>query len=146
MAVVTGVSLQLRHNGHDGVLNHQPHHCLLNPLFRRRSKKTSRLHITGLCAGNSPVTGEFPTQMASNAENVSIWWHHHEYFTWETLNILWIIVIDTIWGWNIKFLQVIWLWKRWVLFTPQPLRAPGYCRRPSGRSGSRAGGRADKPR
>ena len=30
-----------------------------------------------LCAGNSPVTGEFPTQRASNAENVSIWWRHH---------------------------------------------------------------------
>ena len=28
--------------------------------------------------GNSPVTGEFPAQMASNAENVSIWWRHHE--------------------------------------------------------------------
>ena len=23
-------------------------------------------------------TGEFPTQMASNAENASIWWRHHE--------------------------------------------------------------------
>ena len=31
-----------------------------------------------LCAGNTPVTGEFPAQMASNAENVSIWWPHHE--------------------------------------------------------------------
>ena len=29
------------------------------------------------CAGNSPGTGEFPAQMASNAENVSIWWRHH---------------------------------------------------------------------
>ena len=37
-------------------------------------KKTSELRATGLCAGNSPVTGEFPAQMASNAENVSIWW------------------------------------------------------------------------
>ena len=36
--------------------------------------------VTGLCEGNSPVTGEFPTQRASNAENVSIWWRHHEYF------------------------------------------------------------------
>ena len=42
-----------------------------------RSKKTSKLRVTGLCAGNSPVTGEFPAQRASNAENVSIWWHHH---------------------------------------------------------------------
>ena len=23
-------------------------------------------------------TGEFPAQMASNAENASIWWRHHE--------------------------------------------------------------------
>ena len=39
--------------------------------------KTSKLRVTGLCAGNSPETGEFPAQMASNAENVSIWWRHH---------------------------------------------------------------------
>ena len=25
------------------------------------------------------VTGEFPAQMASYAENVSIWWRHHDY-------------------------------------------------------------------
>ena len=37
-------ALQWRHNGHDGVSNHQPHHCLFNRLFRRRSKKTPR-HI-----------------------------------------------------------------------------------------------------
>ena len=44
-----------------------------------RSKKTSKLRVTGLCAGNSPMTGEFPAQMASNAENVSIWWRHHDH-------------------------------------------------------------------
>ena len=66
-----------RHNERDGVSNHQPHDCLLNRLFGRRSKKTSKLRVTGLCAGNSPGTGEFPAQMASNAENVSIWWRHH---------------------------------------------------------------------
>ena len=43
-----------RHNGHDSVSNHQPHDCLLNRLFRRRSKKTSKLRVTGLCVGNSP--------------------------------------------------------------------------------------------
>ena len=43
-----------------------------------RSKKTSKLRATGLCAGNSPSTGECPAQMASNAENVSIWWRYHE--------------------------------------------------------------------
>ena len=44
---------------------------------RRRSKKTTKLGVIGLCEGNSPVTGEFPAQRASNAENVSIWWGHH---------------------------------------------------------------------
>ena len=61
-------SLQWRHNECDSVSNHQPHDCLLNHLLRRRSMKTSKLHVTGLCAGNSPVTGEFPAQRASNAE------------------------------------------------------------------------------
>ena len=70
-------SLQWRHNGHNVILNQQPHDCLLNRLFRRRSKKTSKLRVTGLCEGNSPVTGEFPAQKASSAENVSIWWRHH---------------------------------------------------------------------
>ena len=51
----------------------QPHDCLLNRLFRRTSKKASKLRDTGLCAVNSPGTGEFPAQMASYAENVSIW-------------------------------------------------------------------------
>ena len=45
---------------------------------RCRSKKTSKLRVTGLCVGNSLVTGEFPAQKASNAENVSIWWRHHD--------------------------------------------------------------------
>ena len=70
-------SLHWRHNGRDGVSNHQLHYCWLNPLFRRKSKKTSKLRVIGLCEGNSPGTGEFPVQMASYAENVSIWWRHH---------------------------------------------------------------------
>ena len=61
----------------DSVSKHQPHDCLLNHLFRRRSKKTSKLRVTGRCEGILPTTGEFPTQRASNAENVSIWWRHH---------------------------------------------------------------------
>ena len=52
------------------VYNLQPHDCLHNRLFRRKSKETR----------NSPVPGESPAQRASNAENVSIWWRHHGYF------------------------------------------------------------------
>ena len=83
-------SLQWRHNERGGVSNHQPHNCLHNRLLRRRSKKTSKLRVTGLCVRNSPVTGEFPAQRASNAENVSIWWRHHvgSYWCpiWEVMN------------------------------------------------------------
>ena len=64
--------LQWRHKGRDGVSNHQPHDYLLKRIFRHSWKKTSKLHVTGLCEGNSPVTGEFPAQRASNAEKVSI--------------------------------------------------------------------------
>ena len=71
-------TLQWRHNGHNGVSNHRRIDCLLNRLFRRRSKKTSKLRVTGLCEGNSPVIGEFPAQRVSNTENNFIWWRHHE--------------------------------------------------------------------
>ena len=60
-------ALQWRHYGCDNASNHQPHDCLLNRLFRRRSRKTSKLR----------VTSEFPAQMTSNVENVSIWWRNN---------------------------------------------------------------------
>ena len=69
--------LQWRHNGRDGVSNHQPYDCLPNRLFRGRSQKSSKLRITGLCVGNSPVAGEFPAKRASKVENASIWWRHY---------------------------------------------------------------------
>ena len=72
-------SLQWRNNGRDGVSNHQPQDCLLDRLFGRRSKKTWKLRVTSLCVGNSPGTGEFPAQRASNADNLFIWWRHHRY-------------------------------------------------------------------
>ena len=60
-------TLQWRHNGRDSVSNHQPRECLLSRLIKHRSKKISKLRVTGLCAGNSHETGEFPAQRASNA-------------------------------------------------------------------------------
>ena len=65
------MSLQWRHNERNGVSNHRRLDSLVNRLFMRRSMKTSKLCVTGLCECNSSVTGEFPAQKASNAENVS---------------------------------------------------------------------------
>ena len=73
----TIISLEWRQNECDSVSNHQRLDCLPKRVFRRRSKKITKLRITGLCAGNSPMTGEIPAQMASYVENVSIWWRHH---------------------------------------------------------------------
>ena len=54
-------SLNWRRNGCDSVPNHQPYDCLLNRLFRRRSKNISKLRVTGLCVGTSPGIGELVT-------------------------------------------------------------------------------------
>ena len=51
---VKRMNISVSHNGHDGVSNHQPHHCLLSRLFRSRSKKTSKLRVTGRWPVNSP--------------------------------------------------------------------------------------------
>ena len=69
-------ALKWRQNERDGVSNHRRLNCLPNRLFRRRSKKTSKLRVTGLCEGNSLVTSEFSVQRASN-DDVAIWWSHH---------------------------------------------------------------------
>ena len=71
------IPLQRRHNGREVVSNDWRFDCLFNSFFRCRSKKTSKLRVTGLCEGNSPMTGEFPSQRSSNAEDDSISWRLH---------------------------------------------------------------------
>ena len=62
----------------------------LNRLFSRKSKKISTLRVTSFCMGNSAETGEFPAHKSGNAENISIWWRHHDITA--TSEILWNIV------------------------------------------------------
>ena len=115
--------LQWRHNGRDGVPNHQHHDCLLNRLSMHRSKKTSKLRVTGLCVGNSPVTGEFPAQMVSNAENVSIWWRHHVYTKRYESSKWWEHIIIC---WELLFHLQISSFTRWFTNYAKPV-----CRRPT---------------
>ena len=92
-----------RNNGRDSVSDHQPHDCLLNRLFRHRSEKTSKLHVTGLCVGNSPETGEFPALMACNAEKVFIWWRHYALLKKELMSFpakMWIVAWLCGFGWE----------------------------------------------
>ena len=71
-------SLQWRHNVRGGVSNHQPHDCIYSTVYsgadQRKHQSSASLAFVWV---NSPMTGEFPAQRASNAENVSIWWRHH---------------------------------------------------------------------
>ena len=58
---INGKSLQWRHDKRDGVSNHQPHDCILNRLFKCRSKKTSKLRATeGIPAQRASDAKKFP--------------------------------------------------------------------------------------
>ena len=49
---------------------------VFSTVYSDADQRKSKLRVTGLCAENAPRTGEFPVQMISNAENVSIWRRH----------------------------------------------------------------------
>ena len=99
------ISLPWRHNERNGISNLRPHDCLSNRLFRRKSKKTSKLRVTGFCEGNSPVTGEFPAQrpvtwkMFQFEDSIMIWrkctsiliYTEAEHYSW----VWWKIILGT---------------------------------------------------
>ena len=87
-------TLQWHHNEHDGISNHLCPY-LVNRLFRRSSKKTSKFSVIGLCEGNPPVTSVFPSQRVSNAENVSIWCCHYEVHNYNMVGVVVAMVIST---------------------------------------------------
>ena len=70
-------------------------HCNGQRVINTHNSPTSTLRVTGICAVNSPVTGEFHEQMASNAENVSIWWHHHFLRHCHFVKNIWRFPVDT---------------------------------------------------
>ena len=65
-------TLKWRYNECDGVSNHRRLDCLLDHWFRCRLKKTSTVHVTGLCEGTPPVTDGFPSQRTTDAKNTSV--------------------------------------------------------------------------
>ena len=76
--VTLAIPLEWRHNQRHGVSSYlQCIECLHNSFSGADQRNTSKLCVTGLCEVNSPVTGEFPAQRASEAENVTIWLRHH---------------------------------------------------------------------
>ena len=99
-------TLQWCHNERDGISNYQRLDGLLNYLFRCRSKETSKLCATGLCEGNPPGTWWFPSQRASNVENVAIWWRHHDLFILH-------VMVDAIVAANLATMMTFWSKLQW---------------------------------
>ena len=75
-------SFHWRHNDRGGVSDHQPCDCLLSCSFRRRSKKTLKLRVTGLCAGNSPHKGPVTRKMFPFDDVIMRYW------PWKSQNLL----------------------------------------------------------
>ena len=106
--------LQWHHNGCNGISNHQPHKCLLNLYSRHRSKKTSKLCVTGLCTGNSLVTGNFLRRWELFEEefylpsffrpSLTNWWYD---FQWMAL-LHFMCIFDNETSWHD---QTLWLVK-----------------------------------
>ena len=84
------------------------------PFVQEQIKEKSKLHVTGLCEGNLPVTGEFPAQRTSNTENVSIWWRHHVHILKKTSwQYLWDMTQYNLLGTTKWYLRgnINWWWK-----------------------------------
>ena len=121
-------SLQWRHNERDSVSNHQPHDCLLNRLFRRRSKKTSKLRVTGLRVGihrwpvnpphKWPVTRKiFPfddvIMIGSKPHNITQYFMECGYLSMSAIlayNTEFLLMITT-WIKVVVHGRYFWLWK-----------------------------------
>ena len=73
--------------------NHRKLHCLMKSLFTLTTKKSSEVYIIGPLLDVPSVTGEFPSERASNAENVAISWCDHGLLP----STFWI------WFWCLKF-------------------------------------------
>ena len=71
-------TLQWRHNGRVKRLKSPASRLFTQSFIQTQIKENIKApHHWPLC-GNSPGPGEFLAQMASYAENFSIWWPHHD--------------------------------------------------------------------
>ena len=71
---------------------------------------------------SSPVPGEFPAQMASNAENVSIWWRRHGSRKWKSLWMVGVSEFCSRKSFATVFCSFNWLWPQQYL---NPHLCPG---------------------
>ena len=73
---------QWRHNGCDSVSKSPASRLFTQPFIQTQIKENIKAPCHWPLCGEFTGTGEFPAQMASNAENVSIWWRYHAVCLW----------------------------------------------------------------
>ena len=134
-------ALQWNHNERGGISNHRRLDCLLKGLFRRRSKKISKLHVTGLCEGNSPelqkfqnnfrIDFNFHLMISTRTTRTPAFWgypplpHGYPY---------------TVWNCSIRCANMKWI--RWVMLKIQSGHDSVH-RRTDGRTDRRTDGQGD---
>ena len=142
------VPLRWRHNEQDGVSNHQPYHLFTQPFGKTQIKENTKAPRCWPLCEKFTGTGEFPAQMASNAENISIWWRHH---VWIIVDNSWAINIDmmiitmivyqmknknhNMYQITIRPKTAIWiedLFSCWIVFL-QAMLSPSIAKHPGGR-------------
>ena len=93
-------SLQWRHNGHGGVPNHQPHHCLLVPLFRGGSERHQSSALLTFVRGIYRWPVNLPHKGQVTRNHVSIWWRHHVPGRWKSIFMViiyqWMLILRQI--------------------------------------------------
>ena len=82
---------QADNNGCITALHHWPFVRGIHPLL-----------VLALCEGNPPVTGGFPLHRASNADNVSMAWYHHDYDSGTPTSANVLVVVTDIKTWWIS--------------------------------------------
>ena len=89
-------ALQWRHYERDGVSNYRRLDCLINLLFRRRQKKTSKLRVTDLCGGihrwtlNSPHKWPVTRKILPfNDAIINITWYLIQYYSYWLRTKIW---------------------------------------------------------
>ena len=84
----------------------------------QRSKKTSKLRVPGLCAGNSTVTDGFPAPRASNAKNVSIWWRQNVMtdFSDTSIKIIYTIQFTCFYGSGFIKFMLLAIFEKYLIF------------------------------
>ena len=83
-------------------------------------RKLQSIALLALCEGNPPVTGGFPSQMASNGEDISFWLRHHVFcfgYSWftKTFTHMTVAGVEYIYIYKTQYIYITIYWFPWIV-------------------------------